>query len=123
MKESNLRFKSVDEAVSILRAEAMPMSLSRFDVDPAKSVILAVNATLPGDHPDARRDRSQNADIEMAYLYRVLIERGHVRQVFSGHHHFLELNVTRVVIDGDLAVYGFVKTRPIYAASRCGAHA
>lgn len=98
------------------------MSLNRFEADSAESIIVAVNESLEatpyaphaGDHPDQRRDPKRNADVEMDYLYRMLLERGHARQVFSGRHHYLELNVTRVIIDGDAAIYGFVKPRPIY---------
>lgn len=101
------------------------MSLNRFERDASQSIILAINESLeatpyaphPGDHPDARRNPNLNADVEMQYLYRMLIERGHARQVFSGHHHHLELNVTRVEIAGDQAVYGFVKPRPISPVS------
>jgi hypothetical protein len=100
------------------------MSLNRFERESKQSIIVAVNKSLegtpdaprPGDHPDARRNPSLNADVEMDYLYRMLIERGHARQVFAGRHHDHELNVTRVEIAGDPAVYGFVKPRPISAS-------
>jgi hypothetical protein len=125
VEDTLLRFKTFDAAVSALRLERQPMSLNRFEADPGDSVILAVNDALSltpyaphaGDHPDVRRDPNLNADVEMAYLYRVLIERGHARQVLTGHHYHLELNVRRVEIDGDSSVYGFVKTRPIRAVA------
>jgi hypothetical protein len=116
-----LRFNSLGEAIATLHTEAVPMSLNRFDPDPAASLVVAVNEALAatpyalqaGDHPDRHRDPNQNADVEMEYLYRMLVGRGHARQVFAGRHHYLELDVTRVAIDGDSAVYGFVKPRPI----------
>jgi hypothetical protein len=125
LEQGLLSFNSVDDAISALQAEAEPMSLNRFERESSQSIILAVNESLeatpyaphPGDHPDARRDPRLNADVEMDYLYRMLIERGHARQVFSGHHHHLELNVTRVAIAGDPAVYGFVKPRPVSPVS------
>jgi hypothetical protein len=125
LEQDHLCFKSVDDAISALQAEAAPMSLNRFERESSQSIILAVNDSLeatpyapqPGDHPDARRNPSLNADVEMQYLYRMLIERGHARQVFSGRHHHLELNVTRVEIAGDPAVYGFVRPRPIQPVS------
>jgi len=123
LEQAILRFDSLDEAIRALDAEAAPMSLNRFESDSAQDTIVAVNQALaatpyaphPGDHPDARRDRGWNADVEMVYLYRMLLERGHARQVFTGHHQFIELNVIRVAIAGDSAIYGFVKPRPISA--------
>jgi CheY-like chemotaxis protein len=116
------RFASLDEAIVGLYGEPEPMVLTRFAPEPADSVVVAENkaagtaANVPavGDRADRRRDHDRTADIELEYLYERLLEHGHVRQVVANDDGTLkELTVTRVEIDGDDGVYGFVKPRPL----------
>jgi hypothetical protein len=116
------RFASLADAIAALEREPAPMTLTRFAPDPADHVIIAVNAAgaaiphvpAPGDYPDRRRDLDATADVELDYLYRQLVERGHARQVLSmDGGHLVELTVTRVAIAGDDAVYGFVVPRSL----------
>src|SRR5580704_8951043 len=91
MDGGKYRFASLADAVAALHATAEPMLLTRFEPVAAERVVIAVNAAAatdraspaPGEHPDARRDRDVTADVEIDYLYRQLIERGHARQVVS----------------------------------------
>jgi CheY-like chemotaxis protein len=117
-----LRFASLDEAVAALRLEEAPMVLSRFGEDAAGDVVVAVNAAsranplMPGagELPDRRRDPNRTADLELDYLRRQLLEQGRARQVIAiADGRLLELTVTRVEIEGDDGVYGFVKPRPL----------
>jgi hypothetical protein len=119
MDGGKYRFASLADAVAALHATAEPMLLTRFEPVAAERVVIAVNAAAatdraspaPGEHPDARRDRDVTADVEIDYLYRQLIERGHVRQVVSIGGRLRELTVNRVYIEGDDALYGFVLPR------------
>lgn len=122
MQRKSFCYSSLSEAVAALQHESTPMVLSRFAPDPAAHVVVAVNeaaAALPstpllGEHPDRRRDRRWSAEIELDYLYRQLIERGHACQVLAfDDARLVELRVTRVAIDGDDAVYGFVQPKPV----------
>ena len=112
-------FASLGDAIAALDSAAEAIVLARFAPVPADNVIIAVNEAaaanpltpLPGDHPDERRDRNLTADIELDYLYRQLIERGHARQVLALGGHLRELTINRVEINGDERVYAFVKPR------------
>jgi hypothetical protein len=119
MDGGKFRFVSLADAVAALHATSEPMALTRFESVVAERVVIAVNAAtaadraspVPGEHPDARRDRDVTADVELDYLYRQLVERGHARQVVSIGGRLRELTVNRVYIEGDDAVYGFVSPR------------
>jgi hypothetical protein len=95
------------------------MVLTRFDPTTADRVVVAINAAAaadrttpaPGERPDIRRDRDVTADVELEYLCRQLIERGHARQVVSIGGRLMELTVNRIFIEGDDALYGFVSPR------------
>jgi hypothetical protein len=122
MKQEHSRFVSLADAIAALEQEAAPMTLTRFSPNPAAHVIIAVNAAvaavpgmpIPGEHPDQRRDRHITADVELEYLYRLLVERGHARQILSvDDGHLIELTVTRVEIADNVAIYGFVMPKPI----------
>ncbi len=122
MTQVPLRFASLDEAIAILHKERAPMVLICFAPDPAAHVVIAVNRAggsirytpVQGEHPDRRRDQRLTADIELDYLYRQLVERGHTRQVLAiDGGRLVELTVTRVDIADDVAVYGFVRPRPV----------
>jgi len=114
-------FTSLAEATAAIRGLSDPVVLIRFATTPDDDVVIAANdaaAATPftpaaGEHPDRRRDRSLTADIEIGYLHRQLLERGHARQVIAldgGHLH--EVTVTRVKVEGDDAVYGFASGKP-----------
>jgi CheY-like chemotaxis protein len=116
------RFASLDAAIAALRLEEAPMVLTRFAPQPKDSVVVAENkaagtaANVPavGDRADQRRDHGRTADIELEYLYERLLEHGNVRQIVANDDGTLkELMVTRVEIQGDDGVYGFVKPRPL----------
>ncbi|MGH7092100.1 MAG: hypothetical protein ACREFB_01025 [Stellaceae bacterium] len=114
------RFCSLAEAVAAMHAAGEPMVLTRFAPEPRDTVVIAVNTAAaaeptlphPGDHPDLRRNPSLTADIELDYLYRQLAQRGHAQQVLSlDSGELRELAITRVDIDGDDRLYGFVSPR------------
>ncbi len=122
MTDEPRRFASLAEAIATLRKERSPMVLTRFSLDPVADVVIAANrasaktgyAPVPGEHPDRRRDQRLTAEIELNYLYRHLVERGHARQVLAiDDGRLMELTVTRVDIAGDAAVYGFVRPKPV----------
>jgi hypothetical protein len=111
------KFPSLEAAITALHASPAPLVLVRFAPMPEETTVIAVNdaaaanptTPLPGDHPDTRRDHALTADVEIDYLYRQLVSRGHARQVISldgGHFH--EISVNRIEIRGDDAIYGFV---------------
>ena len=119
MDGEGLCFASLADAVAALLAVAEPRALTRFEPVAADRVVIAINEAAaanaasprPGDRPDLRRDQNRTADIELDYLYRQLVERGHARQVVVFDNRIAELAVTRVHIDGDDRVYGFVAPR------------
>lgn len=108
MEESDRRFASIADAVEFVHASTTPLLLTRFERVSAERLIIATNAAaiadgapLPGEHPDARRDREITADVGLDYLYQQLIERGHAQQVISIGGRFRKLSVRRVHIEGD----------------------
>lgn len=114
------KFASIVDAIAAMRATAKPLVLTRFAPATRGRLVIAVNAaaallpTTPsvGENPDLRRDPDVTADVEIDYLFRHLVERGHARQVLSINGRLVELDVTRVEIEGDEAVYGFVSATP-----------
>lgn len=121
MIRTRYRFAVLDAAVAALDAVPEPLVLSRFEPVPSDNVIIAANEAAarspimpgPGQHPDRERDRDVSADIELDYLYRQLVERGHARQVLSLAGRLYELTVNRVEIDGDARIYAFVSRKPL----------
>jgi hypothetical protein len=119
MNRKQLRFASLADATAALYAMTEPMVLTRFEAVAADRVVIAVNQAAvatgaspqPGDHPDLRRDRNLTADVELDYLYRKLIERGHARQVLAIDSRLVELTFRRVYIEGDNRVYAFVSPK------------
>lgn len=120
MSAARHKFASLGDAIAALKAIAEPRLLTRFDPVPTESLVIAVNEAagsdpvnpVPGEHPDRRRNRDLTADVEIDYLYRQLVERGHARQVLSLSGRLYELSVDRVEIEGDDAIYGFVMRLP-----------
>jgi hypothetical protein len=115
MIETN--FTAIDEAIAALKANERPLVLARFGAMPLDTVIIAVNDAAaahpttpqPGDHPDQRRDRDMTADIELDYLYRQVVGRGHAQQVISlDGGRLYELEATRVMISSEPGVYAFI---------------
>jgi hypothetical protein len=119
MNGDRLKFASLPDAIAALRAIAEPMVLTRVDQNASGTVIIAVNEAaaarpampLVGEHPDSRRDRNVTADVELDYLYRHIVERGHAQQVVSIDGLLYELTATRVEIDDDPAIYALVAAK------------
>jgi hypothetical protein len=117
MDSSHSTFASLEAATAVLHRIREPLIIIRFAPDPAEWMVVAVNdaaaaiSTMPavGDHPDSRRDRDVTPDLELEYLYHQLVERGHARQLLSlDGGHLYELAVSRIMVAGDDAVYGYV---------------
>jgi hypothetical protein len=113
-------FASLNTATNALYRIREPLILARFAPDPAEWEVVAVNQAAamidalpkPGDHPNGRRDQEITPDLELEYLYRQLIERGHAQQVVSlDRGHLYELTVHRVIISEDEAIYGFITVK------------
>lgn len=119
MDGCSFRFACLADAIAAVQALAEPVLLTRFDAAMAGRLIIAVSPSAasdpliprPGGYPDDRRDREVTADVELDYLYAQLVERGHAGQVISVGGRLRELSVTRVYIENDDAVYGFVSPR------------
>jgi hypothetical protein len=122
MEEAAIRFTSLDHAIAALKEDPRPMILLRLAPNSAERVVIARNdaaAALPnvpdvGEQPDRRRDRRYTADFELSYLYEQLISRGHAGQVIAlNDERYVELTVTRVVIDEDDTLYGFITPKAV----------
>ena len=118
----SVRFASLDETIAALHNEPEPMVLTRFTPNAADRVIIAKNnaaSIVPyipsvGERADRHRDLNRMADVELDYLYKQLVERGHAHQVVGIDDGSLkQLAISRVGIAGDDAIYGFVKLRPV----------
>jgi hypothetical protein len=109
-------FTSLAEAIEALHASAEPMTLTRFGEEPGERVIVAVNEAAaaiptiptPGEHPDDRRDSTISTDVELEYLHRQLLERGHAQQMISYRGRLVEMAFDRIYVEGDDSVYAFV---------------